>query len=1046
MNKQLINELKNPGSEYRGAPFWAWNGKLKPDELRRQIRLMHHMGLGGFFMHSRVGLATPYLSEEWMKCIETCVDEAEKLDMQAWLYDEDRWPSGAAGGLVTKDEKYRMHNLVLEHVQTPGQLKWNNEVLAAFVVKITDKTVASHIRQLARNTRPAAPAKGEEILVFRDILEKCSGWYNGYTYLDTMSREAVRKFIEVTHASYLKRFPKVIGKRIPGIFTDEPNYGNVGSFVLNARPGERNGCILPWTPGLPLIFKKRYGYDLLPRLVELFYQVGNREISPMRLHYYDCITFMFVDAFAHQIGEWCAKNKCAFTGHVLCEETLLSQTSVVGSAMRFYEHMQAPGMDLLTEYDRGYDTAKQVSSVARQFGRRWRLTETYGCTGWDFNFAGHKALGDWQAALGINLRCQHLAWYTMEGEAKRDYPAGIFYQSPWWELYPKVEDYFARINALMSRGKEVRDLLVIHPIESMWAIMSHGNNQLRDKLHEDFWKLRDELLTGHIDFDYGDEDILARHGKVQKQNGQAILQVAKAGYKAAVVPTTFTLRSSTLELLKKFRQAGGMVVFAGEAPEHVDGKPSREAIDFAASCKCVPREEVAETVAAKARRLSVADEKGREIAPVLYCLREDKDDYYLFLCNTAHDNFGRKESDSKVCGRRLAFPKAIVNLFCSGIGKPIECDPATGKLFTAKGRHAGNGWAIETSFPPLGSRLFILPKKASSIACPVLPEFKTVRQTPLAQKNWSYQLSENNSLVLDRPEYRIGGKNWQPAEEILRVDDKIRRAIGVPARGGAMVQPWARKPNQKAKRMNVGLRYKFNVDHLPSGEFSLAIEEPQAFRITLNGSAVSTVKDSGWWCDSSLRRIPLEPELLKTGANELLLECDYNESHPGLEIVYLLGNFGTKLAGTSARITRLPDKLQLGDWCKQGLVFYSGSIVYQTRINPKLNAGEKLFVAVPDYHGTALRVTVEGKIAGVIAWEPNEIDITGLAAGKNEIMIGLEVIGHRRNSHGPFHLNKKWPRWTGSHQFKTSGENWFDGYQLVPCGLMQPPQLVIKKS
>ena len=91
--------------------------------------------------------------------------------------------------------------------------------------------------------------------------------------------------------------------------------------------------------------------------------------------------------------------------------------------MRFYEHMQAPGMDLLTERWRIYDTAKQVSSVARQFGRKWRLTETYGCTGWDFPFAGHKALGDWQTALGINLRCQHLYWYTMKGEAKRDYPA-----------------------------------------------------------------------------------------------------------------------------------------------------------------------------------------------------------------------------------------------------------------------------------------------------------------------------------------------------------------------------------------------------------------------------------------------------------------------------------------------------------------------------------------------------------------------------------------------------------------------------------------------
>lgn len=33
--------------------------------------------------------------------------------MLAYLYDEDRWPSGAAGGLVTKDEQYRARCLLM---------------------------------------------------------------------------------------------------------------------------------------------------------------------------------------------------------------------------------------------------------------------------------------------------------------------------------------------------------------------------------------------------------------------------------------------------------------------------------------------------------------------------------------------------------------------------------------------------------------------------------------------------------------------------------------------------------------------------------------------------------------------------------------------------------------------------------------------------------------------------------------------------------------------------------------------------------------------
>ena len=95
--KDLLKDFSNPSSEFRGKPFWAWNGRLEPEELRKQIRIMKKMGLGGFFMHARVGLDTAYLSDDWFKCVDACIDEAQKQKMEAWLYDEDRWPSGAAG-------------------------------------------------------------------------------------------------------------------------------------------------------------------------------------------------------------------------------------------------------------------------------------------------------------------------------------------------------------------------------------------------------------------------------------------------------------------------------------------------------------------------------------------------------------------------------------------------------------------------------------------------------------------------------------------------------------------------------------------------------------------------------------------------------------------------------------------------------------------------------------------------------------------------------------------------------------------------------------
>jgi len=508
MKQTLSKQFKNPSSAYRGKPFWAWNGKLEEDELRRQIRVMRHMGLGGFFMHSRVGLATPYLSDEWFRLVKACVDEAEKQGLEAWPYDEDRWPSGAAGGLVTRNPKYRQQFLVMDCLKKPTALKWTPDLLAVFTARIEGVTLTC-LKRLKRGQGVKRLSSGHIILAFRVKKADCTPWHNGYTYLDTMSREAVKQFINVTYEPYRKTTGRHFAKSIPGIFTDEPNYGNT-----------LRGGGVPWTAKLPATFKQRYGYDLIPHLPELYFDLDGSEISRARYHYHDCITHLFTDSFARLIGEWCAKNKVLFTGHVLAEETLSTQTSVVGSCMRFYEYMQAPGMDLLTERRREYDTAKQVSSAARQFGSKWRLTETYGCTGWDFSFAAHKAVGDWQVALGINLRCQHLSWYTMEGQAKRDYPASIFFQSPWWELYPKVEDYFARIHLVMTQGEEVRDLLVIHPVESMWTMCRVGWSA-DSKVHaydRMLMALRDSLLTEHIDFDYGDEDIIARHGRLKKKN------------------------------------------------------------------------------------------------------------------------------------------------------------------------------------------------------------------------------------------------------------------------------------------------------------------------------------------------------------------------------------------------------------------------------------------------------------------------------------------------------------------------------------------------
>ncbi|HOL34794.1 MAG TPA: glycosyl hydrolase, partial [bacterium] len=1011
--EKMLEEFKSPGSVYRGAPFWAWNGKLEPEELTRQIRIMYQMGLGGFFMHSRVGLDTAYLSKEWFECINACADEAEKLGMLAYLYDEDRWPSGAAGGLVTKNPEYRMRYLCMKIFDNVKQVKWSNNVLAVFAVNFEGRKIKSYKRIKRNETQ----TPGSKILVFSVEVQKNSDWYNGYTYLDTMNDRAVREFINITHQQYKKNCGKYLGTVIPGIFTDEPNYGShYFHYIWPAQP-EAN-IIVSWTEKLPDVFKKRYGYDILNHLPEIYFDTENQKISRVRYHYFDCITHLFVSAFAKQIGDWCEKNKILFTGHVLSEETLSSQTNVVGSAMRFYQFMQAPGMDLLTEHRREFNTAKQVSSVANQFGRKWRLTETYGCTGWDFPFSGHKAIGDWQTALGINLRCQHLSWYTMLGEAKRDYPASIFYQSPWWHLYSKVENYFARIYVVMTKGREVRDLLVIHPIESMWAIFrmpeldSERKLLGRDKdiIEYDrmFQQLCDSFLSSHIDFDYGDEEILSQWAKVTKVDDYPVFQVNQARYKAVVVPPLYTIRSTTLNLLKKFRQAGGTVLFVEKTPEYVDALPATgnifDGFEIASSF-----EESVKKLESKAKRVSIKDENGNEVKQILYFLREDNDAYYLFLCNTSMEWKDLSERHTLSLERNIEFNNVMISGIPDWQYPAIELDPDSGKLYSVEAIKKENGYAIKTSFPGIGSKLFIIPKKEIKLNVETRERLKEIQRTKIEKDFWDILLSEPNVFVLDRAAYKIGKDTWQEEKEILKLDREVRKQLGISLRGGTMVQPWAREKNKKLKSTPVTLKYSFIIENIPSGETCLAIEKPSLYRISINGYSIPTDIKSGWWVDRSLELLKFDPCILKKGENEIIIETDYNADHPGFEIVYLLGSFGVKMVNGNPVITEKVDKLTIGDWTHQGLLFYSGNVTYLHQIQVKIEQNQKLFVNIPEYRAVAVRILVDGKQVGIIAWPPNAIDITEFVRDGESHLLEIELLGHRRNSHGPLHFYQKYP-------------------------------------
>ena len=1021
MNLQKIFSL--PPSAYRGKPFWSWNGLLAEDELRRQIRIFHRMGLGGAFMHSRVGLATPYLSEDWFRMVRACVDEAKRVGLEMWLYDEDRWPSGAAGGLVTRDVRYRQRRLQLK-IMASEEFRPSGEELGIFLARV-EGNKALNVRQI-RSAEVTKATPGEKVLAFYCKVADPSPWYNNQTYLDTLSAEAVRRFIEVTYDAYARNIGKDFGSTVPGIFTDEPNHGDLH---LDVDGGEA-----PWTEKLPEVFKERYGYDLLSHLPEVFFEVDGEEFSKVRRDYHDCLTYLFSRNFGEQIGRWCEEHNLLFTGHVLAEQTLRSQTSVVGSTMRFYEFMQAPGIDILCGQGLTrpggtrpeYATAKQCSSVAHQFGRKWILSELYGCTGWHFNFAEHKAVGDWQVALGVNLRCQHLSWYTMEGEAKRDYPASIFFQSPWWQDYPVVEDYFARVGVLMTQGKPVRDVAVIHPIESAWGVFYPDVDEALNRLERQFETLQNLLLEEHFDFDYIDEDILSRHGSVEGDS----LCVAEATYRAVVVPPMLTMRESTRKILEEFINAGGNAIFVEPVPERVNALPDERAKELAnravrISLERKPLVEVLLRVG-QIRRVSIQTLEGEEFHYGLYMLRYDAETgrYLAFICHT------RQDEESGPLTVRMP-----------GKGQVQEWDAEKGEVFLAEAEQDGNEVVIRTELSGVGSRIFVVDPNPRQNLMP-RPKFKEVRRQTIERDRWPILRDEPNAFPLDVAEFSINGGPWQEPLEVLKIDMAVRDAVGLPHRGGRMCQPWAQETPPAAKVVPLSLKFRFDVESIPHGPCHLILEEPARYRIFFNEYELSADEDEGWWIDKSLRRIPIAPWCLKEGENEIILKTKYGPTH-GLESLYFTGEFGVRLEGRRFVITELPTSLAIGNWTAQGFPCYSSAISYVTDVEVSFSEQERVFLELPSWQGVLVKVQVNGRSVGTIAWPPHEIDITeALCKGINRLKI--QLVSSRRNLLGPLHCVEKYPVWTGSGEFVTTGKRWTDDYVLLPYGLMKDPVLSVR--
>ena len=1027
LDPQLSAELfANPTSEYRGTPFWAWNGKLSREELLRQIRIFKKMGLGGFHMHVRTGMDTPYLTEEFMDFIRFCIQTAKDEDMLAWLYDEDRWPSGTAGGSVTKDkpENARKSLLLTPEPYAPerpnravrpepgrGQecmRQDNGELLAVYDVCLNgDGTLAS-----AKRIDENDAAAGTKWYAYVEHAT-ADPWFNNQAYVDTLKPEAIQEFIRNTHEVYHVGVGEDFGGVVPAIFTDEPQFT---PKINLSFAGEQKDVFLPWTTKLPEIYLEQHGEDLLDCIPELLWELPNGKLSCARWRFQNLVTDVFVASYCRQIGDWCSGHGISLTGHVMGEPSLESQTQAVGDAMRCYRAFGIPGIDMLCDFHE-YTTAKQTQSMVHQNGAEGMLSELYGVTGWDADFRLYKLQGDWQAALGVTVRVPHLAWMTMKGEAKRDYPASISYQSPWWDQFSMVENHFARLNTALTRGRAKVRVAVVHPIESYWLHWGPSDQTaaVRDQMEKQFSGLAELLLFGSIDFDYLCEAELP----VLCEKAGNPLKVGRMEYDCVVVPSLTTMRNTTIERLSDFAKAGGKLIFIGECPKYVNAEASDAVRSLWESAQRVPFDNSAILGALEPFRfLEIRRMDGSREDRLLYQLREDGDGMWLFVCNgknpTCHDvdDAGRLRFTLK--------GEYAVELY----------DTMTGEIHPMSAEYRGGNTVIERQWYIHESMLLRLTpgrgetaaaaEKAESVQPDVI--FGTV---PVV-------LEEPNMLLLDMAEFAFNGGEFSSEDELLRIDNHVRRQLDIPVRRKEVVQPYL--VEREDAKDSLTLRFRIPSEVSVEGA-KLALEEPKQAKIVLNGEKVENA-DDGWYVDLAIRTVPL-PKLI-AGENVLEITVPIGR-RTNLEYFYLLGDFGVRVEGTRKTVTAPVRRLGFGDIAKQGLPFYTGNLKYCFRVRSE---GD-FTVRVPRYRGGLVKVFVDGEDAGNIAFSPYTLKVH---AKPGEHDVAIRLYGTRQNGFAQLHHTPGVYFYQSPNSWRSAGDLWCYEYQLKPAGVLKTPELYDAKA
>lgn len=968
---QFLKSLANPPREFRPVSFWFLNHFLEADELRRQIAEQDEKGFGGVMCHARDGLRTAYLEQEWEDALRVIVDECETRGMQVWLYDENHYPSGIAGGKIPKRFPGRtMLSLVpvVEREVAEGR-HWtyresqvsgresDHASPAGCGVKYllaagtnTGKTV--NLLPLVRDGQLEWTNDLSEPAVVLALVER------GYEtnpvnhpdfsfYPDYLDEEVCRGFIEETHDWYAQRFGDKFGAVIRGIFTDNGC----------AHFGHIRRCV-PWGRALGERFIAATGIPVEEVLPKLLYPLpGHREA---RLRFWRFFGDEFIRVFVGAINDWCTARNLYSTGHYCLEDGMGEHVRQIGSYFDVMRNQNLNAVDLISPdlwgIEGGEPTTaciRNTASAALFYGSPRVMCESFGCCGgWSFDLREMRRLGGHLAALGIDLFVPHGIYYSIAATRKYECIPDHLHH-PMWKYYREWTDHAARLSMLTAGADSLAEIAVLYPVTTLQATVALGaaetasafrrssGDESEANLHaalealpgadrgadaervRDLYDgLLDRMSQQHVSAEMLAEDTL-QGGRVTDDGA---LDVPAHGgqsrclFRAIVLPGVQVLEAASLARLQAFADQGGAVVCLGATPIETY-EPSTGMLAPMVGAFLGGRAVILGTDANPADAVRAACDWLRACVPQPITV-------------TGADNalvsraFGRDGLRFYLLHNSTDAVVAGVTLTLRDSDEPVRLDLDHPALERMHWQHEANAWQATLELAPSQSLLFVCghpDARAVAMATPAAPPAEVV---PVSGP-WAFATDRDNVLMLRR---------------------------------GAVEQSRSRQI----------YTYTFGVDTMPARcrlllDLEMTLPELNAGRycnrlvVRLNGAELKHF-EPGTYLDRYIREVDAAGAL-RLGTNELLIAVASSLREDGHRLwpPMLAGDFGVRRDEAGDILVALPRTMAPGDWTTQGFPDFAGEGRYSTTI--QVLANEAACLDLGDL-ANACEVWVDGQCLG----------------------------------------------------------------------------------